>query len=275
MLVAVSSQSMFSLGLFEAIRLASRLGFDGIELTCAAPHFGLHRATHDFDAVKQALEAARLTLVSLTVPTNLTDPFTLAEELDYAQEFIKVARRVGTTWVVVNAGRPTSLRAISDRWETCVEALQMLTSAAQRRGVRLALSVQRNSLADTPAGVATLLKQVGDPSMGVLLDTGYVLESGQSVESYIEFLAPQIMAVRLQDVTVGHHYTRWEPLGAGKADLHSIVAALRQARYQGPICLAGRHMEHEADIADALSRELRKARSLLSIHATRAMGARV
>jgi len=275
MLVAVSSQSMFGLGLYEAIRMASRVGFDGIELLCATPHFGLDRAMRDFEAVEEALERARLRLVALTVPTNLTDPFTLKEELEAAQEFIKVARRVGTDCVVVNAGRPTSLRAMHDRWETCVAALQLLSSAAQRRGVRLVVSVQRNSLADTPAGVATLLKQVGDGAMGVLLDTGFVLENKQTVESYVQFLNKSLTIVRIQDVAVGRQDSSWAALGAGSCDFHSVVAALKVAKFAGPVSLACRHAAEDPDPLEKLARELRKARSLLAVHQLAPAGSRV
>jgi sugar phosphate isomerase/epimerase len=263
MLIGLTTSSLLSLRLHEVIRLAAQTGFDGVELACCTPHFTRAHAERDFEAVGDMLRDAGLKLVALHVVTNLTDPYTVDEEVAMASDFIRVARRVGTDCMVITAGRPASLKAMPDKWQNCVTGLRALAADADRRGVRLLLSIQRGTLADSVASVSRLFDQMGGESIDIALDIGHVLAAGGDVRAFAEFFQPRIALVRVQDFAPGAPEEEWMPLGEGQGDFSAFLAFLRASGYDGPLCLACRHLAREVDLQPHVERELLALRRLL------------
>jgi sugar phosphate isomerase/epimerase len=110
-----------------------------------------------------------------------------------------------------------------------VEALQECCGVAATQGVRFALEPlnrYETDLVHTVAEGMELIRRVGAPNLGLLLDTFHMNIEEPSIEASIRDCGERIFHFHVADSN------RWHP-GAGHLDFRGILAALREAGYHG------------------------------------------
>ena len=148
---------------------------------------------------------------------------------------------VGRVWRLDAAERPATIRRL-------IEALRPVVDHAGERGVRLALEPlnrYETSLLNTVDQALDVVEAVDSPALGLCLDTFHL---------NIEELDP-VAATRRSGVRIAHVQACGTDRGApgrDRFDWAGFVAALADAKFDGPVCIESFTVEN-ASIARAAS----------------------
>ena len=255
MKISLFTQSLFDLSLDEAVTAAGDIGFDGVEIACVAPHLDLARARDDRARIVAHVRAGGMQVAALSAYTRLTDPATSSEQIAMLSEFITLAGGFGTDLVKITPGPPASAD-MTDAHACCWElAMTGCTAVARSSGVRLAVETHLNMISDTCAGVARLIAPF-DATLGVTLDFCNVYLGGDDPVESVRRLGDRILFCHVKNVRDG----QWVPLADGELDYRAILAALRDAGYDGYLsieCLYNAPTQTKVDMIQADCEHLR------------------
>lgn len=218
----------------EKLQKAAALGYDGVEIISTNP------AELDQQAIKnqiraQGLRVSAIASGGLGFASGLTllnpDPNIAALAYRRLLELIDFAHFLETDIVTIGSFRgravgdkPTSLQQLGERLHSACDY------AAPRR-VRLALeplnrfeSDLLNNLSET----LTFIRQIGHPSLGLLLDTFHVNieESSWTQPYHLALEAGRLFYAHLGD-------NNRHPPGQGLIDFKAILTTLCEGSYQG------------------------------------------
>jgi inosose dehydratase len=219
------------------------------EVGIVATEFGPDGFLPDEPVAKaEALEAAGLSAVGQFVPVVLHDAgHDPLPEVESAMEALTVA---GATTVVVAAatgvegydGRP---ELDDTQWETLLANLDLVTAAAEARGLTATLHPHVGTLVESGEETERVL---AGSRIGLCLDTGHLLIGGGDPVAIARSHPDRIGHVHLKDVrldlasrvrsgelsyTDGVSAGMYVPLGEGDVDIAAIVGSLEDAGYAG------------------------------------------
>jgi sugar phosphate isomerase/epimerase len=188
MQLACSSQSYDdvleagSLTLVDWMRFcAEELGLPAVELE--DKHIG--PITDDrIDALRDAAARYRLAIVNIAFMNDfgVADDGRRRAEEARTGSWMAAGHRLGSRFFRTFAGWPEGERAA--RWPAMIASLRAVCLEAQRRGVRLVMENHNHGgFVQTAADVTAILKEVGSPALGLLLDTGNYLDGLSSIAS--------------------------------------------------------------------------------------------
>ncbi|MDZ5699716.1 sugar phosphate isomerase/epimerase family protein [Chelativorans sp. M5D2P16] len=228
---------------FPWLRRLKALGFDFIELL--VPEAG----DVDLKKLHEALTDAELDVVlaaRVNMERNLTSSDATCRQSgrDYLKYAIECAHTLGARIVggplygnpLVFAGRAPqpideALRAARENW--CVEGLKAVAPFAAQAGVTLAVEplnrFETDILCTTRQGTA-LIDLVGEPSVGLMLDTFHMHMEDASIPEAIVEAGPRIAHFQANENHRGF-------LGTGATDWVAVARALHAVGYAGPIAL--------------------------------------
>jgi sugar phosphate isomerase/epimerase len=250
----------------EFVALAkTRLGVKAVEL-CQIQLGPLDDAR--IDGIRQALDDNDVQL--LTVPIDVGDlsggtPDQRVEDTERIRGWIRVAARLGATFVRVNTGSPTAGTTREDR-AGLVEALTTLSDEARAQGVELLIE-NHGGLSSDPEYLIDIREQVGPDRLGILLDLGNFEpligvsharlagaapdDTGLDVSRVYEHIA------MLAPVATLVHAKAHDPASDGSPlyDLERALGIVADSGYDGPLTiewegLLGDPWEHSARIVD-------------------------
>jgi D-psicose/D-tagatose/L-ribulose 3-epimerase len=169
----------------------------------------------------------------------LGDTEEVASTQDYLRHCVDVAQRIGSravggplysavgrTWLL----EPGERRATIER---LAEALRPLVDYAGQRDVRLALEPlnrYETSLVNTAEQGLEVVAAVGSPALGLLLDTYHMNIEEKNPAEAIRTTGPHLLHVHACGSDRGTP-------GADHLDWPGLARALREVRYDGPVCI--------------------------------------
>ncbi len=229
------------LGLFRRIR---DMGFDFIEMLVPEPEDGL-----DLAEVRAALGDAGLAVV---LAARVNPQRSIASEdaaarqggADYLRRCLDSADALGATIIggplygepMVFAGRPPVPRSADEmtvRAELMIDGLARLAPEARAAGKVFAVEplnrFETDMLNTTRQGIA-LVDAVGDPGLGLMLDTFHMNMEDQSIADAIRLAGARIVHFQANENHRGFP-------GTGNMDWPAIMRALAEVGYRGPVSL--------------------------------------
>ncbi|MDR7418162.1 MAG: sugar phosphate isomerase/epimerase family protein [Armatimonadota bacterium] len=213
-------------------------GYDGVELPGEPDRWQPAE-------VRRLLERYGLAPLALTAscmypqtPRDLAnpDPGVRAKAVQYVVECLHFAADVGVPLVQMLPSGETRLAPIAardDEWRWSVDAMQRAAGEAARCGVRIAvepLNRYETYLVTTVHDALAYIHDVGSPWVGLTVDVFHANIEEPDVAGAIRAAGPRLFHVHLAD-------TNRQALGLGHLDLGAVLAALRDARYQGSAVL--------------------------------------
>lgn len=218
-------------------------GFDFVELLVPEP------GELDLAATRRALADAGLGVVlaaRVNLDRNLTsdDPARRQTGVDYLRYAVDVAQQLGARVVggplygnpLVFAGRaphPVDDALRERRVQWCVEGLAAAAPQARAAGVVLGVEplnrFETDILNTTRQGVA-LMKLVGDPGVGLVLDTFHMNMEDDDIPDAIRAAAGHLAHFQANENHRGY-------LGTGHIDWTAAVRALADIGYAGTVSL--------------------------------------
>jgi len=190
MYLACSSESYVKeldagrLTLADWLRLAAEeLGLKAVELE--DKHVG-SPTPQRLAAVRETADRYGLEIVNIALMNNfgLADDGRRAGEQSRTLAWIDASLRLRTRFLRTFPGWPEGDRAA--RWQPMLAALRAVAGEAHRRGVQLVMENHNHGgFAATASDVQSILREVGSPALGLLLDTGNYLDGLPSIASTV------------------------------------------------------------------------------------------
>lgn len=236
----------------EQLAAAASAGFDGIELVLSDDG-PLRPDTPSRECAALAERAAGLGLqicglaCGMFWETNYASPSEADRRraIELTRQMLARAAALGAGAILVvpavvgTAHDARKQVAYADAWQRTFDALSELGPAAEAHGVALAVENVWNRFLLSPLEMADLIDRVNSPGVGVYFDTGNVLAFGYP-EDWIATLGGRIRRVHAKDYDVSKPgFAGFCPLGEGSVDWPAVIAALREAGYDGPLTYEG------------------------------------
>jgi sugar phosphate isomerase/epimerase len=151
-----------------------------------------------------------------------------------------VAKAVGCSLVRLVCGNHFTWKVpVGERTERLTPILRRFNDEAKELGLSLAVE----NHADFPMrDLVALVKSVGDPNIGICLDTGNAVRVGDDLMDAARLAAPHVKMVHLKDMIViaasrGEPTAWWPaaPLGRGHFDIPGLIGILRKGGFAGTL----------------------------------------
>jgi inosose dehydratase len=240
----------------DAVHDISAAGYDGIELF-DGNLMQYRDAPEDF---VRLLDEAGLRLVGVYSGANFIFPDVLGEELARIELAAQLAGELGAQYLVVGGGAQRTEGTDAADYERLAAALDAVDDIADDHGLVATFHPHMTTIAETPEQVATVL---ADSRIALCPDTGHIILGGGDPAELIARHADRIPYVHLKDVDP--ETGNFVPLGEGALNLDAVMAALREADYDGWITI-------ELDAWDNPAGAARANRAVLAEHLLRPRG---
>lgn len=223
------------LGTFEErLRKARLFGYDGLELMVGQPAT-LHPAALRRQMAAEGLAAAAIASGAQASTQGLTlvhmDPAQRQAALLRLRDMIELAEALGAPTVTIGSFRGRLANGGAQGMEMLLDALATGAEWAGQHGVMLGLEAGNRYELDwgaTGAEILEVIRAVGSPHIGVLLDTFHVNIEEASLAGAVE---QAMVDERLAHVHLGdsnRHAAGW-----GHFDWQTFLDALRRHGYSG------------------------------------------
>jgi protein FrlC len=221
----------------EVIRRLSRIGYDGIEIGCAAPHaWPAHLDKARRRQLRDLMQGEGLPCVSLLPApgggpgNNPASPLPEERESTIAhyKEVVDLAHDLGADKVLYIAGWRIFGTEQGQAWDWSRQALCEIADHAAGCGVTICIEPTSadSNLVDTAGEALALREQSGRPNVKVMFDTYHALYRNEPSSDYVYEMAPHLAHVHLADTDRGAP-------GEGAVDWYGFLQALKDINFSG------------------------------------------
>ena len=221
----------------EAIRRIAAIGYDGVEIGCAAPHaWPAYLSKERRAELRNLLEVSDLQAVSL-LPTpgggpgfNPASP--LPEERDatvrYYNEVIDLASDLGANKVLYIAGWQIFGTTRQQAWDRSKNCLDLIASHADKKGITIVVepTAAATNLIETADDAMELMRSVARDNVKVMFDTLHALYRNEIPADYVRAMRDDLVQIYVSDSN------RVIP-GEGRVDWIGLMQALNECGYDG------------------------------------------
>jgi sugar phosphate isomerase/epimerase len=231
----------------DVIAILAELGYDGVALTPDVHHLDpLCASAAEVAAFGRLLRSRGLDVVIETGarfvldprrkhrPSLLDPPAEAARRLDFLCRCVDLAAALGAPVVTVWSGSGPEGQT-RDEMETRLAAgLRSLCAHARGRGVRIGFEPEPGMAVETAAQWARVRDLVADEALGLTLDVGHCLATGEGEpEDVIRTHAADLLVLQLDDHRRGVH--EHLAFGEGQVDFPAVARAARETGFSGPL----------------------------------------
>jgi sugar phosphate isomerase/epimerase len=216
----------------EAIRRIAAIGYDGVEIGCAAPHaWPAYLSKERRAELRNLLEASGLQAVSL-LPTpgggpgfNPASP--LPEEREatvrYYNEVIDLASDLGAKKVLYIAGWQIFGTSRQQAWDRTKNCLDQIASHADKKGITIVVepTAAVTNLIETADDAMELMRSVARDNVKVMFDTFHALYRNEIPADYVRATRDDLVHIHVSDSS------RVIP-GEGRVDWIGLMQALNE-----------------------------------------------
>lgn len=227
----------------DALRLFRRLGYDGIEVRCAAD------GQIDPERIdERKLEALAASAEGLGMRYACLTPYyrdffgpAAAESVSGLLRVVQIARILRCPLVRTYAGidPPPSDWTRDRAWTRTVETLRRVADAAGELGIGLCVETHDGSLTQRSGEILSLVDAVGRANVGILFDYAWVWDAGETdAARVVRDLAPHVRHCHYKDWKIeqgadGCRVRRAVLMGRGDIPWPAAFQALERCGYRG------------------------------------------
>lgn len=241
----------------EAVRRLARIGYDGIEIGCAAPHaWPAYLGTERRRELRKLMTGEGLPAVSLLPAPgggpghNPASP--LKEEREatifHYGEVIDLAADLGAKLVLYIAGWQVFGTTRQEAWDRSLDCLIRIARRGAEKGITIVIepTAADSNLIDTPHQALELMHACGEPNVKTMFDTYHALYRDDVSADHVRILGKDLAHVHFADTD------RTTP-GDGEVDWLSVMQALKDTGYSGYLTMEIGFNTRKAD-PDAMAR---------------------
>lgn len=223
--------------LAEALEMAKRFGYDGLEPRISAGHshgIELESDAAAREAVRRQAVASGVALCCLATSCKYADPATAADQVSETLQAIDLAADVGAPRIRVFGGQLPEGRTRGESVDLLVESLKQVADRALERAVTVCLETHDDWC--DPAHVAEVVGRVDSAAVAVNWDVMHPVRAGGStMDAAFEALRPWIRHLHVHDGTCRRDKLKMVPIGEGDFDHKRVIELLKTIDYDGYI----------------------------------------
>ncbi|MDD5371190.1 MAG: sugar phosphate isomerase/epimerase [Anaerolineaceae bacterium] len=242
MKISTATSVFVNYSIEDAAEAILQAGYDGIDLWCGRPH--LYRQDHtpaELRSLRAWLETNRLTPVSC-MPAFFRYPYSLSspratirqESVAYINNSIDTACALSAQYVLVVPTRSIHGQSTADARAWYVDSVAQACRSAEASRIKLGIEIVYPAFSDfmnTTDDALGVIKEIGSPCLGIVLDTGHLNLSGEDLGQAIQKAGDYLLQVHVND-NDGRHQQNSIP-GDGCFDFIRLVRLLQEIRYNG------------------------------------------
>ena len=221
----------------EAIRRLAAIGYDGVEIGCAAPHaWPPYLSNARRREIRRLLDSCHLEPVSLLATPGggpgLNPASPLAEERDatvkYYHEVIDLAADLGAAKVLYIAGWIIFGTSQQQAWEWSKNCLDSISAYAEAKNISIVVepTAASTNLVETADDALELMRSAGRKNVKAMLDTLHVVYRNDVPADYVRTMGKDLVHVHASDMN------RLLP-GEGRVDWPGFMKALLETKFDG------------------------------------------
>lgn len=223
------------LDMFEAIKLFAEIGYDGIEVRCAADG-QIDPESISADRIAKIIDCAKEHGIEFACLTpyykNYVSPAEREKSLNGMRKTIEVAEALGCARVRSYGGIEAP-----DAWRPSVEGVREVGRIAADHGVTICVENHAGTLTMSAADTVRFVEDVGLDNVGILYDHAWVHAAGkETIEQAIEMQLPHLRHAHVKDWKfIGGDLSKHEAclLGDGGIDWPAVLRTLKAKGYGG------------------------------------------
>jgi sugar phosphate isomerase/epimerase len=231
----------------DAVEVLAELGYDGVALTPDVHHLDpLSASDQDVDTFRRLLERRGLGVVIETGarfvldprhkhrPSLLDPPALAARRLEFLTRSVDLAARLGAPVVTVWSGNGPADLPAEEALSRLASGLRSLCRHARGQGVRIAFEPEPGMAVETAAAWVGVRDLVEDETLGLTLDVGHCLATGEGApDAVLRAHAADLLVLQLDDHVPGVH--EHLAFGEGQVDFPAIARAVEETGFSGPL----------------------------------------
>lgn len=242
---AQSSFVYHNYSLQYAIRSLGRMGYDGIAVWGGRPHMYRQDLHAQLPEIRDLLAEHNMTVCHV-IPAQFRYPSLLAstnekvrlDSVRYIMDNADNALLLGAPSLHVCAGMSLLDQPLERGWAqlrcSIVEILEYMRGTGLRLYIEPAHRFESNQILTLDDGLR-MIREIGDPQLGILLDTGHLHVNGEDLAQGVAKLGPLLGHVDLDD-NDGSADAHLAP-GHGTINFAPFAEALKHAGYPGYVAV--------------------------------------
>lgn len=221
------------LSLPEALALAQRYGYDGLEPRAASEHkhgVELEADAAQRSAIRKTADDSPVALCCIATSCQYADPAAAAQAAEETRAYINLAADVGCPRLRVFGGSIPKGVTRAQAADSLVDSLQSVAEQALARGVAVCLETHDSWC--EPDHVAEIMRRVDHPGVTVNWDIMHpVRQANATMDRAFAALRPWIKHVHFHDGVMDGARVNLVPVGEGVIDHRRAVELLAQMGY--------------------------------------------
>ena len=225
----------------ETIKRLAKIGYDGIELGCTAPHAWPDYLTDRKRAeINDCLKANNIVISSvLAVPGGgpggnpaSVDEAERAWTVNHLKAVCDLAADLNCKTMLYVAGWYIYGTRKEVAWKNSLDTLKELGRYAADKGIMICVepTAEDSNLVESADDALLMMEQSGLSNIGCMFDTAHAFHRGEPPTDYIYNMNRQLKHIHLTD------YNRQAPGTAG-CDFVAIMQALKDVEYDGYVTI--------------------------------------
>ncbi len=244
----------------ETIRRLAKIGYQGIEIGCAAPHaWPAYLSSQRRKEVRKLAEGEGAPITSLLPAPGggpgcnaaSPDPAERAFAASHYREVIDLAFDFGAKTVLYVAGWQIFGTSRKQAWAWSVECLAGIAGHAGEKGITIAVepTPADSNLVESIDDAIEIIDQVGAPNLKVMFDTFHSMYRNEIAADYVHVAGKRLGNVHCADVGRGAP-------APGPIDWHGLLQALKDVGYDGYVTMEYGFASRAADPEELARRGL-------------------
>jgi protein FrlC len=225
----------------EAIRRLAAIGYDGVEIGCAAPHaWPAYLSAERRAELRGLLNSCGLEAVSL-LPTpgggpgfNPASPLVEEREatVKYYFEVIDLASDLGAEKVLYIGGWQIFGTSRQQAWDRSKGCLDRIASYADEKGITIVVepTAAATNLIETADDAMELMRSIARNNVKVMFDTLHALYRSEIPADYVRTMGKDLVHIHVSDGN------RVLP-GEGRVDWVGLMQVLRECEFNGYVTM--------------------------------------
>jgi protein FrlC len=238
---AQSSFVYWNFPLQEAIRRLHQLGYQGIEIWGGRPHYYRRDLDGELNQIRDLLEKLEMDVPNF-IPAQFRYPTILCslnesirkDSVDYIKEGIKTALSLGVKNISLCPGITLHGEPLEKGWSQLKKSILELLDFSENQPINLLIEPAHafeTTLILTVEDGLGMVKEIGHPRLGILIDTGHIHVNKENTLVAIQMVKDIPHHIHIDD-NLGDMDSHLIP-GTGNFDFMELKEALQTIQYKG------------------------------------------
>jgi len=244
--LAFSTNAFKQVSLEESLQEIAACGYAGVEIMADVPHaYPPHMDGRRRESLRTMLADLRLAVTNLNAFTLFAqgdtwhpswiepDAGARARRVEHTVAAVELARDLGAPGISLEPGGPVPDGMSRDEAARLYrEGLEQVLPTAEACGVDLLIEPEPDLFIERPEEFEAFVRTLPHERIGLNFDIGHFYCVGVDPAEAVRRLAGHIRHVHLEDIAPSREHKHLVP-GQGAIDFPSVLAALRDAGYDG------------------------------------------